>query len=135
MKGKQFTQEGGEEYPFDAFVYPVDLNSDGNDEIFILFINSYTSGATGSSIAAFFSDKKGGFETQLGFHGTLPEVLATGNFGFPDLLIGGPGFGFPVQRWNGKSNEFYRKVSNKDYEKLKKTNLEDLNKVYTSKIK
>lgn len=132
--GKQFTQEGGEDYPFNALVYPVDLNADGKEEIFILFGNSFTSGMTGSSIVAFFP-VKAGFQVQLGFSGTLPEVLATGNQGFPDLLIGGPGFEFPVQRWNGRNYDFYRKISDKDMAKLKMTSLEDISIAYTSKLK
>lgn len=92
-----------------------------------------TSGIMGSSILAYFPVKES-FELQLGFPGTLPDVLATGNLGFPDLLIGGPGFEFPIQRWNGRSYEFYRKVSDKDRAKLKKTNLEDISKAYISKL-
>ena len=33
----------------------------------------------------------------------IPEFLKTkGVGGWPDLLVGGPGFCFPVERWNGK---------------------------------
>lgn len=132
--GQQFVFEEGEAYPFDAAVFPVDLNKDGKEEIFIVFGNTYTSGMTGSSVIAYFPGKKGGFDAQLGFPGTTPDVLSTSNLSYPDLLIGGPGFVFPVQRWNGQSYEFYRKVSDKEMMKMKMTNLEDISKVYTSKF-
>jgi len=28
--------------------------------------------------------------------------------GWPDILVGGPGFCFPVERWNGKAYELHR---------------------------
>lgn len=35
----------------------------------------------------------------------VPEFLKTrGLAGWPDISVGGPGFCFPVQRWNGKAH-------------------------------
>lgn len=133
--GKQFAVRGGEEYPFAATVYPADLNKDAVEEVFVFFGNSYTSGMTGSSIAAFIADINGAYQFHLGFPGTLPDVLATGNLGYPDLLIGGPGFEFPIQRWDGKTYKYHRRINDKDFEKLKKTSLEELSKLYTDTIK
>ena len=133
--GKQFAIPDSEEFPFDATVYPVDLNKDGIEEIFVSFGNTYTSGNTGSSINAFIAGKNGGYQSNLGFPGTIPNVLPTANLGYPDLLIGGPGFEFPVQRWNGKAYDYYRTVKDREYEKLKMTSLEKLSKAYTETIK
>jgi hypothetical protein len=134
--GKQFIQDNeSADYPYDAFAYPTDMNKDGKEEIFILFGNSYTSGMTGSSIIVFIADKNDVYKMNLGFPGTLPDVLATANAGYPDLLIGGPGMEFPVWRWNGKEYDFFKQVKDADYEKLKKTNVEDLSKAYTTGIK
>ena len=116
------------DYPFDAFVYPTDLNKDGIEEIFIAFGNTYTSGNTGSSIVVFIADKKAVYRMNLGFPGTLPDALATSNLGYPDLLIGGPGMEFPVWRWNGKAYDYFKSVKDSDYDKLKKTSVEDLSK-------
>ena len=34
----------------------------------------------------------------------VPTALATKQQGWPDIEVGGPGFGkFPVHRWNGKA--------------------------------
>ncbi len=134
--GKQFILDNeSADYPYDAFVYPTDMNKDGKEEIFILFGNSYTSGMTGSNIIVFIADKNDSYRMNLGFPGALPDALATGNSGYADLLIGGPGFEFPVWRWNGKEYDFLKKVKDAEYSKLKITNVEDLSKAYTSTIK
>ncbi|MBL7698685.1 MAG: hypothetical protein JNK79_11020 [Chitinophagaceae bacterium] len=123
------------EYPFGATAYPTDLNGDGTEEIFVLFGNSYTSGNTGSSIAAFIRNAAGKYEMNLGFPGTLPDVLTTKNMGYPDLLIGGPGMEYPVFRWKGKIYDNFKSVKDADYEKLKKTSLEEVSKQYQAGLK
>jgi hypothetical protein len=129
------TDKDSKDYPFTATVYPTDMNKDGKEEIFILFGNTYTSGNTGSSIALFIKDTKGVYTNQLGFPGTTPDILATANLGYPDLLIGGPGMEYPVWRWNGKAYTFSRNVKDADYEKVKKQSLEDISKAYQQTIK
>jgi hypothetical protein len=123
------------EYPFTVFIYPVDLNKDGKEEVFVSFGNTYTSGMAGSSISLFIKSASGTYVSNLGFPGTIPDVLSTANMGYPDLLVGGPGFEFPVWRWNGKEYAFSKKVKNEVYDKLKKESLEELSKSYQAKIK
>jgi hypothetical protein len=65
----------------------------------------------------------------------MPDVLATGNQGYPDLLIGGPGFEYPVWRWNGKAYTFSKNVKDADYEKLKKQSAEEVSKAYQQTLK
>jgi hypothetical protein len=39
----------------------------------------------------------------------IPEFLKTkGADGWPDISVGGPGFCFPVERWNGREYKFQR---------------------------
>jgi hypothetical protein len=123
------------DYPFGATVMPTDMNKDGNEEIFVLFGNGFTSGNTGSSITVYIKNATGVYGPQLGFPGVAPDVLTTSNLGYPDLLVGGPGFDFPVFRWNGKAYNNHRVVKDKDYEKLKKTSLEAYSKAYQESIK
>lgn len=133
--GKQFIQDAeSADYPFDAFVYPADLNKDAKEEIFVVFGNTFTSGNTGSSIVVFIADKNDAYQMNLGFPGLLPDALATANLNYPDLLIGGPGMEFPVWRWNGKMYDYFKTVKDADYDKLKKTSVEDLSKAYTNNI-
>ena len=118
------------DYPFAATVFPVDMNKDGKEEIFVHFGNSYTSGNTGTSIALFIKNSSGVYQNHLGFPGMIPDALATVNQGYPDLLIGGPGFEYPVLRWNGKTYANHRVVKDAAYEKLKKKSVGDLSKEY-----
>jgi hypothetical protein len=128
------SDKDSKDFPFGAMVYPTDMNKDNKEEVFISFGNTYTSGNTGSSIVLFIKDVKGTYITQLGFPGTVPDVLTTTNQGYPDLLIGGPGFEYPVWKWNGKAYVFGRNVKDADYEKLKKQSLEQLSKAYQQTI-
>lgn len=123
------------EYPFAANVLPTDLNKDGKEEIFINFGNSFTSGNTGSSIVLFIKNAAGVYEMNFGFPGMAPDVLTTMNKGYPDLLVGGPGFEFPVFRWNGKIYDNYKTISDSVYEKTKKRSTEELSKEYQEKLK
>lgn len=122
------------EYPFGVSVYPTDMNKDGKEEVFILFGNTFTSGNTGSSISLYIKSATGAYMPHLGFPGTLPDALTIINMGYPDLLIGGPGMEFPVQRWNGKTYVFNRNVKDKDYEKLKKTGIDAMSKTYQQSL-
>ena len=39
----------------------------------------------------------------------IPEFLeTTGKDGWPDISVGGPGFCFPVERWNGSEYVLHR---------------------------
>lgn len=123
------------EYPFAAIVLPADLNKDGKEEVFINFGNTYTSGNTGSSIILFIKNATGVYEMNLGFPGMIPDVLTTINKGYPDLVVGGPGFEFPVFRWNGKIYDNYKTIKDDVYSKTKKTSAEELSKKYQETLK
>ncbi|MBI1343626.1 MAG: hypothetical protein GC171_11885 [Terrimonas sp.] len=130
-KDLPFAQDANsKEYPFSAFVYPTDMNKDGKEEIFISFGNTYTSGQDGQNISLFIKNSAGRYQEQLGFPGTVPDMLSTGFAGYPDLLIGGAGFEYPVLRWNGKTYANYRTVKDADYGKLKMTNTAEVSKKY-----
>lgn len=128
---KQFILDNqSADYPFDILVYPTDLNKDGTEEIFITYGNSFTSGLTGSNVQLFIRDAYGDWHPQLGFPGVTPDALGTGNLGYPDLLIGGPGNIFPVYRWNGKIYDINRRVSDTQLKSLRPANIERVSKVY-----
>lgn len=110
--GKAFVIDYDEEKtsPFNATVYPADLNDDGQEEIFINYGNTLTSGNTGQSVALFIKNDSGAFEKNLDFPG-LAEIMPTVHNGFRELVIGGPGSSFPVWRWDGKEYDFHRRIS------------------------
>jgi hypothetical protein len=133
---KQFIADAeATDFPFDAHVYPTDINGDGKEEIFVSFGNTYTSGNTGQSIVVFVKDASGKYQRQLGFPGTVPDALPAATNKYPDLVIGGPGFEFPVWRWNGKEYALHRKIKEQELLKTKTTNIEEVSKAYTGTLK
>ena len=83
----------------------VDLNGDGVDEVFVNWGNTCTSGMAGQSVTLFVKDRKGRFVKNLDFPGTY-EKLSSRSKGFPDLMIGGPGFCHGVWQWTGINYEY-----------------------------
>ena len=79
-----------------------DMNSDGRQEVLVIFGNDCTSGMAASSALLLIRDAGGTLQPNLGFPAASADPLPESNQGYPDLLIGGPGFCFPVWRWNGK---------------------------------
>lgn len=83
----------------------VDLNGDGVDEVFVNWGNTCTSGMAGRSVTLFIKNRSGQFIENLGFPGSS-EKLPSRNKGFPDLMIGGPGFCHSVWQWTGSKYEY-----------------------------
>jgi hypothetical protein len=135
-KGQPFAlDKDSKEYPFAVTVMPTDLNKDGKEEVFIGFGNGYTSGNTGSSIVLYIKNAAGKYEMNLGFPGMIPDVLTTVYKGYPDLVVGGPGFEFPVFRWNGKIYDNYRTINDSVYGKTKMKSVGELSKEYQKTLK
>jgi hypothetical protein len=86
---------------FTAMVKVLDLNSDGTDEVAIEYGNYCTSGNAGSTIEIYIKDQAGEYKSFLGCSGIL-EILPTRTNEYNDILVGGPGFNYPVWTWNGK---------------------------------
>ncbi|NEU08137.1 hypothetical protein GZH53_07415 [Flavihumibacter sp. R14] len=134
-KQQPFAQDAESlDYPFAARTLPTDMNQDGNEEIFVLYGNSFTSGATGASVVLFVKDAKGKYRINLGFPG-LPGIMPALNGGYNDLLIGGTGFEFPVWRWNGREYTHYKTIRDSDLEKIRIREVEDLSSEYTSTLR
>lgn len=94
--------------PASASVEFRDMNADGRQEVLVIFGNSCTSGHAGSSALLFIRDQAGQLQANLGFPASSADPLPEKNQGYPDLLIGGPGFCFGVWRWNGATYEHLR---------------------------
>ena len=80
-----------------------DLNGDGRPEAVIVEGSTFCYGITGQGFVL-VSQQADGSRMQLARESGVPRFLAThGKDSWPDVEVGGPGFCFPVQRWNGRT--------------------------------
>jgi len=86
----------------------VDLNGDDQAEVFV-FVSSSCYGAAGGQLSLLIKDNSGRWKSNLGFPAGGYKVLSTKNKGYPDIEIGGPGFCFPVWRWNGTKYDIHKR--------------------------
>lgn len=85
-----------------------DLNGDGFADVVISEGGTYCYGHTGTGF--WLLAGQAGGHWQLLTHSTgIPGFLKTkGAQGWPDISVGGPGFCFPVERWNGSEYKLQR---------------------------
>jgi hypothetical protein len=79
-----------------------DLNGDGRPEAILSEGGTFCYGATGAGYALLSKQGDGGWRLMSSGAGMVEPLATKGAAGYPDLLIGGPGFCFPVHRWNGR---------------------------------
>ncbi|MGY6276773.1 hypothetical protein [Methylomonas sp. MgM2] len=108
LKGEQWRSECGLEDPGSSSYVPGnienigDINVDGYPEAIITEGGTFCYGNTGTGFSLVSKESNGGWKVITSSQG-IPEFLGTkGVGGWPDILIGGPGFCFPVVRWDGK---------------------------------
>ncbi len=81
-----------------------DFNGDGRFDALLTEGGTYCFGMTGMGYTLVTRSQDGSWiimDERIG----MPEFLKTkGTAGWPDIQVGGPGFCFPVLRWNG--NEY-----------------------------
>ncbi len=78
-----------------------DLNGDGRPEAVVVEGGSYCYGNTGTAFWLVSQQANGTWKLMYNQVGIAEFLKTTGVGGFPDILVGGPGFCFPVMRWNG----------------------------------
>ena len=79
-----------------------DLNGDGRLEAVLTEGGSVCHGNTGAGYSLVSKQADGRWKLITQGTGVLSFLTTQGADGWPDLEIGGPGFCFPVERWNGK---------------------------------
>lgn len=104
--GSFFDKNCNETIPYGIDV--IDLNSDGQPEVFITLHGTCYGGMTGANVDLMIKDQDGQWVSQFGFPG-IYKVLETKNMGYPDIEFGGPGFCFPIWRWNGQKYAIHKK--------------------------
>ena len=85
-----------------------DLNGDGRPEAVVNEDGTFCNGASGTRFAVVSKQADGSWRGMLDSEGIAEFLQAKGKDGWPDVSIGGPGFCFPVMRWNGNEYAFNR---------------------------
>lgn len=80
-----------------------DANGDGRPEAVIAEGGSFCYGHTGYGYSLVSKQADGRWKLVSSGTGILQFLDAKGAGGWPDIQIGGPGFCFPVLRWNGRA--------------------------------
>ena len=86
----------------------LDLNGDGRPEAVITDSGTYCYGRDEAGFQVLSKQANGSWRVITGDSGIAEFLKTKGVGGWPDISVGGPGFCFPVQRWNGKSYEVQR---------------------------
>ncbi|WP_028101065.1 hypothetical protein [Pseudoduganella violaceinigra] len=112
--GKQWKscKDSGSSYVPGAIEQVVDLNGDGRPEVVITEGGTACYGDTGVGFNLVSQQADGSWKLMTNGIGLLMVQKTKGKDNWPDIVIGGPGFCFPIQRWNGSE---YRVVG-KEYE-------------------
>jgi len=85
-----------------------DLNGDGRPEAVVTEGGTFCYGHAETGFQLLSKQADGRWRLMTGGSG-IPEFMKTrGAGGWPDISVGGPGFCFPVERWNGKSYDVHR---------------------------
>ncbi|MDD1621934.1 MAG: hypothetical protein LUQ11_10680 [Methylococcaceae bacterium] len=95
------------EQPTQPEIEVKDLNGDGKPEVFVI-VGGSCYGSTGVNLSLLINDRRGHWKDNFGFPGVY-RLLDSKNMGYPDIEIGGPGFCFPVWRWNGNQYEIHKR--------------------------
>jgi hypothetical protein len=80
-----------------------DLNGDGLPEVMVIEGGTMCYGMVGQGYVLLSKQAAGGWKVMSRGSGILEFLNTKGAGGWPDLLVGGPGFCFPVERFNGKT--------------------------------
>jgi hypothetical protein len=121
-----------DEFAVHTQVFPVDMNKDGQEELFVIQGSSALFGHTGQGFGLYMKDKAGTYRQQPEMGGAgIPIILSVKNLGYPDILIGGPGFEFPVYRWNGRNYAYHRKMKDQSLNSKNSTDIETYSISYT----
>lgn len=84
-----------------------DINADGFPDAIISSGGTECHGMTGQGYSLVSKQPNGRWKLLAGGIG-IPMFLKSGAKGWPDLEVGGPGFCFPVLRWNGQKYVLHR---------------------------
>lgn len=85
-----------------------DLNGDGRPEAVITEGGTFCYGHAGTGFVLVSQQADGSWKQMYAAPGMADFLATKGAGGWPDIQVGGPGFCFPVVRWNGSAYELER---------------------------
>jgi hypothetical protein len=85
-----------------------DVNGDGGPEAVITESSSFCYGGEGVAFSLVSKQADGSWKLMTNSPGVATFLATKGTGGWPDLEVGGPGFCFPVMRWDGKNYVLHR---------------------------
>jgi hypothetical protein len=124
-----------DEYEVPVQPYITDMNKDGDEEVFIVMESSALFGNKEQDFILYIKNSKGNFVKDPDLGGGIAMILLSKNSGYPDIAIGGPGFEFPVCRWDGKKYKYLKNIKDADLSKIKYMELSECSKLYTDTLK
>lgn len=110
LKGKQWRQcdDPTPTYSPGEIAESRDLNGDGRLDAVITEGGTYCFGNTGAGYTVVSKQADGRWKKIAGGTGIATFLPTRGKDGWPDIEVGGPGFCFPVERWNGREYALHR---------------------------
>jgi hypothetical protein len=94
--------DGGGPYTPAQIEQVADLDRDGQPEAIITEGSTFCYGSTETGFALVSRQANGRWRLLISSPGVPTVLTGTPATGLPDLELGGPGFCFPVYRWNGR---------------------------------
>ncbi len=85
-----------------------DLNGDGRPEALLGEGGTFCYGADGHGYVLLSKQANGSWKVMDNNSGYAEFLKSKGKDGWPDISVGGPGFCFPVMRWNGREYALHR---------------------------
>lgn len=85
-----------------------DVNGDGRPEAVITEGGTFCYGHTGAGFSVVSKQRDGSWKLMTSGTGIATFLPTKGAGGWPDIEVGGPGFCFPVERWNGRAYKQHR---------------------------
>ncbi|CAG0959604.1 hypothetical protein MTYP_00650 [Methylophilaceae bacterium] len=112
LKGKEWracdTGDSGAPYEPGTIQEVRDLNGDGRPEAVVTEGGTYCYGFAGMGFTLLSKQANGSWRVMTSNTGIAEFLKTHGVGGWPDISVGGPGFCFPVERWNGKEYKLHR---------------------------
>lgn len=106
-KGAQWRSECGIDDPSGSYTPAAieqyrDINGDGRMDAVVTEGGTFCYGNTGTGYTLLSKQVSGAWKVMDSRQGIAEFLKTKGIGGWPDISVGGPGFCFPVLRWNGK---------------------------------